>query len=403
MSEAPHSEAAANQRRGPVPVREGFEAADLGYLDHPELLSRGNAVTPLNDGAEIFPAMLAAIAAARRTVCLETYIIEPDGTGNRFADAMVAASKRGVTVRLLYDSVGGFNLTSTYLDRLRAAGIAIVEFHPVAPWRQRWNLSRRDHRKILVVDDEIGFLGGVNISDDYASPEAGGAGWRDAHCEIRGPAVLDLARLFRRVWTSEGGASYELAGQPAAAEIGDGSGLRIVDNRKYRKRWAIRHAYTTAIKRARKRIAISNAYFLPDRGVRRALERAVERGVAVHVIVPEHSDVKAIEYAGEYMYGRLIRKGIEILFWPRTMMHAKTAVIDETWSTIGSYNLDYRSLLYNLEVVALILDRRIGKLMQATFEADAARCQPFTLERYARRGWFRRALGWLFYQFRKWL
>lgn len=386
----------------PEPAGDGFEPIDLRYIDRPKQLSRGNAVSPLNDGDEIFAAMLGAISGARRSVCLETYIIEPDNTGKRFAEAMVAAAGRGVVVRLLYDAVGGFELTSAFLRRLRDAGVEIVEFHPVAPWRQRWNLSRRDHRKILVVDDAIGFLGGVNISDDYASEEAGGSGWRDVHCEIRGPAVLELARLFRRVWTREGGKSYPLTDR-RAEDIGDGAAVRIVDNRKYRKRWAIRRAYTTAINAASESIAISNAYFLPDRGVRLALERAVERGVEVKVIVPEHSDVKAIQYAGEYMYGRLIRSGIEILCWPRTMMHAKTAVIDRKWSAIGSYNLDNRSLIYNLEVVAVILDRRVGALMQQTFETDSERCRALTAERYSQRGWFRRLLGWVFFHFRKWL
>ena len=393
----------AGPARAELPDHERFTPRDLRYVDHPERLSRGNAVKPLDDGDEIFGAMLAAIDGARRSVCLETYIIEPDKVGNRFADSMIAAAGRGAAVRLLYDAIGGFELTSAYLRRLREAGVEIVEFHPVAPWRQRWNLSRRDHRKILVVDDEIGFVGGVNISDDYASEEAGGRGWRDSHCEIRGPAVLELARLFRRVWVNEGGRSFQITGQPAGREIDNGAAVQIVDNRKYRKRWAIRRAYTTAINSSRERIAISNAYFLPDRGVRRALERAVERGVKVQVIIPEHSDVKPVKYAGEYMYGRLLRKGIEFLCWPRTMMHAKTAVIDSTWSTIGSYNLDNRSLVYNLEVVAVILDRRVGRQMQRTFMDDAARCKPLTLERWTRRGWLRRVLGWLFYQFRKWL
>lgn len=375
---------------------------DLSYVDHPDRLTRGNAVTALNDGDETFPAMLAAIDSARRSVCLETYIIESDETGNRFRDAMVAAAGRGATVRFIYDAVGSFSLSDGFHRALRDAGVESIEFHPVAPWRERWNLSRRDHRKILVVDDEVGFIGGTNISDDYASAAAGGAGWRDAHCEIRGPAVRDLARMFRRVWVREGGKGYMLSSE-LTETTGGGCMVQIVDNREARKRWAIRRAYTRAINAASESIRITNAYFLPDRGVRRALEKAVERGVEVQVIVPANSDVKAVQYAGEYMYGRLIRKGIEIFCWLPSMMHAKTAVIDHQWSTVGSYNLDNRSLMYNLEAVAVILSRDIGRAMHDRFAADAARCEPLTIARYARRGWFRRLLGWLFYQFRKWL
>jgi cardiolipin synthase len=346
--------------------------------------------------------MLRAINRADRTVCLETYIIESDETGNQFGDAMVAAAKRGVEVRFIYDAVGSFSLSDKFVRRLQEAGVKSIEFHPVAPWRERWNLSRRDHRKILVVDDEVGFLGGINISNDYASAEAGGAGWRDVHCEIRGPAVRELAKIFRRVWVREGGDNYQLA-RELTETTGGGCMVEIVDNRELRKRWAIRRAYTKAINVARDFIGISNAYFLPDRGVRRALEKAVKRGVRVQVIVPEKSDVKAIQYAGEYMYGRLIRKGVDILCWGPAMMHAKTAVIDRQWSTIGSYNLDGRSLFYNLEVVAVILDRELGRRMQETFHADVGKCELLTLERYNQRGWLRRLFGWFFYQFRKWL
>lgn len=376
--------------------------ADLSYIDRPDQLTRGNAVTPLHDGDETFTAMLAAIDSASKTVCLETYIIESDETGNRFRDAMIAAAGRGVTVRFIFDAVGSFTLSEEFHRKLDAAGVESIEFHPVAPWRERWNLSRRDHRKILVVDDEVGFIGGTNISDDYATRRAGGSGWRDVHCEIRGPAVRELARLFRRVWVREGGGSYKLASE-LTETTGGGCMVAIIDNRELRKRWAIRRAYTKAINAARETIHITNAYFLPDRGVRRALEKAVKRGVDVKVIVPARSDVRAIEYAGEYMYGRLIRKGIEVLRWMPAMMHAKTAVIDRQWSTIGSYNLDNRSLLYNLEAIAVILDREVGRSMQQRFEVDADNCEPLTIELYGKRRWWRRLLGWVFYKFRKWL
>jgi cardiolipin synthase len=395
MSTAPETHPSIGDRSDHAPP-------DLEYVHHPDRLTRGNAVTPLDDGGETFPAMLRAINRADRTVCLETYIIESDETGNQFGDAMVAAAKRGVEVRFIYDAVGSFSLSDKFVRRLQEAGVKSIEFHPVAPWRERWNLSRRDHRKILVVDDEVGFLGGINISNDYASAEAGGAGWRDVHCEIRGPAVRELAKIFRRVWVREGGDNYQLA-RELTETTGGGCMVEIVDNRELRKRWAIRRAYTKAINVARDFIGISNAYFLPDRGVRRALEKAVKRGVRVQVIVPEKSDVKAIQYAGEYMYGRLIRKGVDILCWGPAMMHAKTAVIDRQWSTIGSYNLDGRSLFYNLEVVAVILDRELGRRMQETFHADVGKCELLTLERYNQRGWLRRLFGWFFYQFRKWL
>ena len=373
----------------------------LRYANRPRRLTAGNEVLPLIGGGETYPAMLAAIAGAEHSVCLEVYIFESDRTGARFIRALCAAARRGVAVRLIVDGVGSFDLGEPALVAMRAAGVEVIEFHPVAPWRKRFNLTRRDHRKILVVDDRVGFTGGLNIGDEYAPIADGGKGWHDVHCEIRGPAVLHLARAFRRVWLREGGSPYEIH-RGRVTTAGD-SLVGIVDNRELRKRWGIRRAYLYAINRAESEVAIANGYFLPDRGVRRALERCAARGVRVRVMVPRNSDVKAVQYAGEYMYGRLIRKGIQILCWTQSMMHAKTAVIDGEWSTIGSYNLDSRSLRYNLEVVAEIIDPELGHQMLAQFESDAARCEALSFEQWRNRGRFRRLLGWFFYQLRKWL
>jgi cardiolipin synthase len=360
------------------------------------------ATTVYTYGADLFEAMLEAIQGARKTVLLESYIWKSDQVGQQFKQALIDAAARGVDVYVIVD--GFANLVVPYSFFRFPPAVHVLRFPVLRPGMAYLNIrtSGRDHRKILVVDDEVGFLGGINISNDYASAEAGGAGWRDVHCEIRGPAVRELAKIFRRVWVREGGDNYQLA-RELTETTGGGCMVEIVDNRELRKRWAIRRAYTKAINVARDFIGISNAYFLPDRGVRRALEKAVKRGVRVQVIVPEKSDVKAIQYAGEYMYGRLIRKGVDILCWGPAMMHAKTAVIDRQWSTIGSYNLDGRSLFYNLEVVAVILDRELGRRMQETFHADVGKCELLTLERYNQRGWLRRLFGWFFYQFRKWL
>lgn len=381
-------------------------SADLAYAAQPRQLRAGNRVTPLFGGGETFPAMLAAIRAAERTIALETYIVESDATGAEFADALIERARAGVQVRFIYDAVGAMDVSSEYWRRLRAGGVKLLEFHPIVPWKRHFNLRMRDHRKILVVDDLLGFTGGINIGDEYAPVETGGKGWYDVHVQLEGPAVLDLARAFRRVWIREGGDHYPAPPRPprhAPHQPATGSLVRIVDNREVRKRWAIRRAYLKAINRARDHIYLMNAYFLPDRAVRRALSRAAKRGARVIVIIPTESDVRAVAYAGLYMYPKLLRGGVEILGWPDTMMHAKTAVIDALWSTIGSYNLDQRSLLYNLEVVAEIIDRDVGALMRDRFVVDAARCTALTLRELENLPWWRRALAWMFYQFRRWL
>src|SRR5262249_44884568 len=151
----------------------------------------GCEVSVLRDGAATFPAMLAAIAGARRSICLETYILASDGTGDRFKAALIERARAGVTIRVIYDAVGSFGISGTWIDELRAAGIEVIDFNPIAPWRARFNLSHRDHRKLLVIDDEIGFTGGLNIANDYAPVDDGGVGWHDIHCQVRGPIVRD--------------------------------------------------------------------------------------------------------------------------------------------------------------------------------------------------------------------
>ena len=364
----------------------------------------GNRITSLIDGAEAFPAMLAAISAARRSICLETYILEDDKTGIRFAAALIERAAAGVAVRLLYDAVGGFGVAEAYVDALRTAGVQVVVFHPIAPWRARWSLARRNHRKILIVDDEVGFTGGLNISDDYASPADGGRGWRDTHCELRGPIVGDLGRSFRRSWLNAGGKEYPA---PPSADLIDPTAgpslVRLLDNTQRRRRRRIRRAYLAAINGAQRQILIENAYFLPDRGVRAALRRAVARGVDVRVICPGRSDVRLIELASLLVQRRLSRAGVRLLRWRGVMLHAKTAVIDGAWSTIGSYNLDYISLLFNLEAIVEVLDEQHGALMVRQFELDAANTDPFDEATWQALPWWRKAGAWLAFQIRRWL
>jgi len=364
----------------------------------------GNEVTLLRAGRETFPAMLEAITAAQASICLETYIFDSDRTGRRFAAALIERATAGVAVRVMYDAIGSFKLEASLVADLRAAGILVVEYHPLAPWRRRWGVSRRDHRKILVVDDEVAFTGGVNITDENADVEDGGKGWHDLHCRVRGPVVSDLARLFRRVWMRSGGDVYRAP--PRASKVPPTAGVvpvHMLDNRVTRRRRVIRRAYLHAINAARDAVLLENAYFLPDRGVRRAMAHAVKRGVDVRVIVPKQSDVPLVQYAGLYVYRRLVKAGIKILRWRGVMNHAKVGVVDGVWSIIGSYNLDARSLVYNLEVAIEALDPALGAVMVEQFRRDEANADLFDDRAWTALPWWRRALAWLAFQARGWL
>jgi cardiolipin synthase len=374
------------------------------YARHAMRWRAGCEVTVLREGGETFTAMLAAIAGARHTLCLETYILAADRTGDRFKLALVERARAGVTVRLMYDAVGSFALPASWLADLRAAGVQVVEFNAIAPWRARFRLSHRDHRKVLVVDDEVAFTGGLNIANEYAAVKDGGAGWHDLHCRVRGPIVMDLARLFRRTWLRAGGDTYPAP--PAAGDVagvGGTSFVRAIDNTARRRKPAIRRAYVHVVKAARRSVLVENAYFLPDRGLRRALVRAVARGVDVRVIVPGNSDVRLAEWASLYVLRRLARRGVKILRWRGAMMHAKTAVVDGVWATIGSYNFDAQSRFNNLEVTVEILDPAIGRAMVAQFEGDATCCDPYDEGSWRGLPWWRKALAWFAYRLRRWL
>jgi cardiolipin synthase len=394
----------------PVPIRDkpsvaiaiSLPKAMQPYARSPMRWRIGCVVDVLRDGDETYPAMLAAIAAAKHAIHLETYILAADRTGQRFKDALVERARAGVAVRIIYDAIGSFGLSGAFVGDLRAAGATVIDYNPIAPWRRRFNFSHRDHRKILVVDDEVAFTGGLNIANDYASVSDGGVGWHDMHCRVRGPIVLDLARMFRRTWLRAGGDTYAPSSAASRAPgAGGASFVRLLDNTKRRSRATIRRAYLHSIRAARESIAIQNAYFLPDRGIRRALRRAVRRGVDVRVMVPGHSDVKLLGWAGLYVYRRLAKAGVKILRWRGAMMHAKSAVVDAIWSTIGSYNFDAMSRFNNLEVTVEILDSTVGGELVRQFDGGAAGCDPFDEDSWLRLSWWRKALAWLSFRLRR--
>ena len=377
----------------------------LAVYARSQLRWRANCeVTVLRDGEQTYPAMLAAIAAARHTISLETYILASDQTGEKFKTALIERAHAGVAVRVIYDAVGSFGIADRFLAELRAAGVELIDFNPIAPWRKRFRLSHRDHRKILVVDDEVGFTGGLNIGDNYAPLSDGGDGWHDMHCRVTGAIVLDMARMFRSTWIRGGGAPFPPIRPAHTAPPGTGNVFtRLLDNTRRRQRGVVRRAYLHVIRAAREAILIENAYFIPDRGLRRALTRSARRGVDVRVIVPGHSDVRMIEWASLYVLRRLSKYGVKILRWRGPMIHAKTAVIDGAWATIGSYNFDAQSRFQNLELTVEMLDTTTAGTLVRTFEQDAAYCDPYTEEDWKRLPIWTKGLCWVAYRLRRFL
>lgn len=375
------------------------------YARSPVRWRPGGEITVLRDGGETYSAMLIALASAQHTICFETYILAADRTGDRFKAVLIERVKAGVAVRIIYDAVGSFGLPESWVDELRRAGCEVIDFNPIAPWRRRFRLSHRDHRKIIVVDNRVAFTGGLNIADDYAAVEDGGVGWHDMHCRVTGAIAHDLARMFRRTWLRCGGPDYpvEPPPPPVAPPSDSAPFVRLLDNTLRRQRTTVRRAYLHVINAAHKLVLIQNAYFLPDRGLRRALARAAARGVDVRVMVPGRSDVRLIEWAGLYVLRRLARRGVKIFRWRGVMMHAKTATVDALWSTIGSYNFDAQSRFNNLEVTVEILDPATGQALANHFERDIANADPYDEETWLRLPWWHKALAWLGYRLRRFL
>ena len=378
-------------------------------------LIAGNRTTLLFDGPQATGAMLDAIRNAQDNINLETYIFDQDELGTQFADLLIEKQRAGVQVNILYDSIGSLETPRAFFDRMRDAGIKIIEFNPVNPLRRAgsWRLNNRDHRKIMVVDGKIAFTGGVNITEDYVRSSlfrsgssgrrgAGELGWRDTHIQIEGPAVAAMQLLFLDAWASQKeGEIPDRTYFPPLPDVGDKL-VRVLGS-KPGGDFEIYKAYVLAIQESRKSIHLTAAYFAPDVQLLEAVTAAAKRGVDVKVIFPSISDAGLVFQAGRSFYTELLDAGVQIYQLKASVLHAKTAVIDSTWSTVGSANLDVRSFLHNSEANLIILGSDFGATMEAAFAEDLKNSTPVTKEEWANRPFSQRVKEWAARNFEYWL
>jgi len=359
----------------------------------------------LRDGAQTFTAMLAAIAGAQRSICLETYILKDDKTGARFGQALIERARAGVEVNVLYDGWGS-SVSVEYLVWLAQAGVRTMAFHPVelSPTLDKTlaKLTLRNHRKLLITDGNVAFTGGLNISDDYASTSDGGRDWRDTHVRIEGPVVSELLSFFLSTWKKAEGPEMDLTRQPRRRDSNDPA-VQVAASHLRRGRRTVRHAYGDGIRDARSHIFITNAYFLPTVRLLNALRQAAKRGVDVRVMVAGTTDVPAVLFAARSIYGLLLSSGVRIFEWEGRVLHAKTATIDGQWSTIGSSNLDRQSLRFNLEVNVIVRDAAFAGAMEAMFYQDLTSCREVTVATLEKRSFLERGASWAAYLMRDWL
>ena len=379
-------------------------------------LIAGNKLTLLSDGPQTMKAMIAAIKGAKDNINLETYIFGQDAMGDEFADLLIQKRQEGVQVNVIYDSVGSLGTHPDFFKRLRDAGIAVVEFHPVNPLKRfgsSWRLNNRDHRKILIVDGKIAFTGGINITDDYSSgslfrsksKNKSHLGWRDTHVQVEGPAVASFQWLFLQTWVSQRtGEENDLGSRkyfPHLKPMGDKI-VRVIASEPGGD-YAVYKAYVLAMQEAKTSIHITNSYFVPDQQLIDALTDAARRGVDVKLIFPAVSDTSLVMHAGRSFYTELLAAGVRIFELQASVLHAKTAVIDGYWSTVGSTNLDMRSFLHNSEVNLIALDQGFGSVMESAFTEDLKNSVEITPEQWSERPLSDRMNEWFARQFEYWL
>ena len=365
----------------------------------------GNKLTLLQNGPETYKAMFAAIRAARNNINMETFIFDDDDVGRQFSELLLEKQASGVQVNLIYDSVGGMSTPRAFYDRLRAGGINVLEFNPINPLagnKKEWLLNNRDHRKQLIVDGRIAFTGGINISDTYSSAPSGKLlrkkpketepkeGWRDTHVRMEGPVVAEFQKMFMDTWARQKG--EPLAPKryfPKLKTQGD-EVVRAIGSRSDDPQNLIFQTLISAINHAEREVHLTIAYFAPDSQLLTALTDAAKRGVEVKLVLPSYSDTWAIFHLGRSYYTELLRNGVKIYERDGAVMHAKTACIDGVWSTIGSTNLDWRSLLHNDEINAVILGHGFADQMEVMFADDLKQSEEINLQRWKHRSWLLR-------------
>ena len=346
--------------------------------------------------------MFEAMAAARDHINIHTYILDDGEVGEKLAQVLRDKVKQGVKVHLMYDSVGSIKTSKEYFQRLRDSGVRVCEFNPV---KRIERVNNRNHRKITVVDGRIAFTGGINISETYAASSRRArqaqdkesdkkGGWRDTHVAVEGPVVAQFQRIFLDDWALQDcGPWQETRFFPAPERRGD-KAMRVVRSDPDRTTSEMYRELLTAIADARQRAWLTFGYFVPDPQTKKTLMEAARRGVDVRLVLPGFSDFWAPVYAGRSHYEDLLEAGVRVYEWHEALMHAKTAVIDSSWASVGSTNLDWRSFVHNYEADVIVQDASFARELERRFELDLKAATAIDPEEFRKRPPGRKLKEW---------
>jgi cardiolipin synthase len=372
------------------PGSEMFVTSAAGFLNVPVL--QADAVELLQNGDAFYTSMLKAIRGARESINFEVYIFEPDEIGRQFMDAFEERARAGVEVRVLVDGFGSFKLRRQHRDRLHQAGVKIERFRPLA-LRNLVRIYRRTHRRAIVIDGRIAYIGGAAVSNKWAGDVRNTHEWRDSMTRITGPLVAAIQSAFATNWVYCTGEI--IAGPrfyPTMPGRGGPCGLSVVSSPSDSMQ-PIRLLFWLSFINARRRLWISNSYFIPDAHLRDAVTERARQGVDVRILVPgNHTDAIPVQLAGRSYYEELLTAGVRVFEFQPAMMHAKTVVVDDCWSIVGSANLDERSMELNEENVVAIADAGFARAIAEGVEQDITRSREVRLEEWGRRPVWQRGL-----------
>jgi len=378
----------------------------VGHLLGPQVV-RGNRVETLRNGDQIFPAMLTAIRHAKRSINFETFIYWQGEIGEQFTEVLAERARAGVPTHVVIDWFGSLRIDRSYLARMKEAGVEISLYHRL-PWydpvrmRALANVEERTHRKILVVDGKIGFIGGVGIADDWAGNADAPDHWRDTHFRVTGPVVAQLQSAFIDNWLETGG--QLLHGDDYFPPLHPRGSLRAqaFKGSPQDATQDIELMYRLAIVSAKQSIQLSTAYFVPDPGTIKALVQAAQRGVRVQIILPgEYQDSATVKASSPALWGDLLKAGIEIYRYQPTMFHCKVLVVDGAFTSVGSTNFDNRSFQLNDEVNLNVFDEEFALQQAQIFADDLAHAHRYTYQDWQSRPWLQKGLNWIARPFRR--
>ncbi len=356
-------------------------------------LTRGNSAKLLINGQATFDDIVAGIAAAKEYALVQFYMFHDDGLGRRMQQAMIERAQAGVRVYMLYDEIGSKGLPESYVDELRAAGVEVSSFKPTQGSNNRFQLNFRNHRKMVVVDGVVGWVGGHNVGDEYLGLDPDFSPWRDTHVRLEGPVVLQLQTVILGDWYWATREFLEVSLEPRAAKDGDVQAM-IFPSAPSQRLETAGLFFVAALNSASERIWLSAPYFVPDEGVIKALELAALRGVDVRIITSGKSDNPAVGLAAFHYMDQLRDLGIKFFAYTPGFLHEKVVLVDDDVSAVGTANFDNRSFRLNFEVMALIADRDFASEMEAMFEADFAHSVPIDPAEFDRKPfWWKLAVN----------